>query len=258
VRGVYAIAETGDNTMSEPLRLLLVSEPRSGTHMIRSILKDNPYIHHWWDYNGALEGVPGRVTEALKKVINGLPQDHNFAAMTHIGPITSLDLDGVKAWKDHWSQLLGLFNRVIFLERKGKLAQYCSLQIANRDYQSTEYSKWDSSKPREYTPDPIHVDVSSFLEWCENIFQAWVRIKETLIPVKDPTGYLHLYYEDLWSKWEWNMVQIYKLLKPFCVGSYATEWLGLRPLTFLQETRPLQAAIENWEEVKRYWWKPPY
>lgn len=136
--------------------------------------------------------------------------------------------DELRAWKEV---------RVLFLERRDRLAQYASLCIAQQTGKFHPPPGDPTLRP-ENRP-RLHIDPQAFRSWADERQQLRARRKAQLqgVPLLD------LAYEELAANWDATLQAIQQFL---CV-----EARTLRPAKERQEQRPLELVIANYDELRR-------
>lgn len=117
------------------MRFLLITEARSGTHMLRGVFNNHSGINRFVDYRNDLVGIRGGLTEWLAECYSNVPDDSTAGAFTHFGELRRLSDSEQAGWvNEDWQSLRAIHDRVIRLTRKSILRRYLSLdlQVATR------------------------------------------------------------------------------------------------------------------------------
>jgi len=216
-----------------PTRFVVVSLPRSGTHMLRSVLNQHPHIRTEIElFNEYFEPCRERLGRSAEWILENVAWREDSA---RIRGFTAF-LDQGQPWK-LWEHLLTLKGvRYVCLRRRNLLEQYVSLQEA------LVHKQWHAVKRREDLPalhtlrlEPAAVECffrSAVMHWnwFERAFAR--RPRQTL------------WYEDLCAHTEVVSRQVQQFLGAEIVS-------GLRPET-VKVGRRASELISNYDELCDY------
>ena len=214
------------------MRFLLITEARSGTHMLRGVFNNHPDVVGFCDYRQDLVSVKGGLTQFLSKVYSQVPPGSNIGAFTHFGELRRLSDTEKTGWIDRdWQSLREIHDRIIVLTRKSSLRRFLSIRLAT----AKGDPNWSCDTPRESAPPLFDFDISRFTKWHHLSKQNTREISKLMEP------YLHIVYEDLVSDWMGTMQRVYEYL--------GLSWDNPQIVPIQQETRPLEDIVKDWDSV---------
>lgn len=201
--------------------------------MLRSIWLSHPQVPCWIDYNGVLAPTPGATAKHVRDVSKDVSEDSIVGIMHHHGNI----VPETPAWVASWRELRGMCDKVITLTRSNSIRRYLSTRIAQREEASGQDANRNSAKPRETPPEPLDIAIDDFLRWRDLSSRATYCVQCLVRP------YYSVTYDQLVTDWDATMLGI--------CGYLELDWDGRTPLTYRQETRPLEAIIGNWDRLSQ-------
>ena len=217
------------------MRFLLITEARSGTHMFRGAFRNHPDVFSFADYCSDLVTVRGGLTQFLTELYSKMPADSTSGAFTHFGELRRHSKTEKRGWiPEDWRSLRKIHSHVIALTRRSSLRRYLSLELALKKGLG---ATWSCDTLRNSDPPPITLDLNKFLAW----HQRAKRIRQDISKLLEP--YYSVVYEELVSDWLGTMRGIYDYL--------GLQWDNPKILPFQQETRPLEAIVENWPLISQ-------
>ena len=204
----------------------LASTPRSGTHFLRFTLDSHPQMSWAGEFFRQHIKKNIRETRIQSYIYNGLSSTliDQFKYVGFVWHLTlEPDLD--------YSRV----DKFILLERKHKLAQFASLQLA----MNTGFWRVPEDETEYRNTHKITLDVEDYFEFLGSNAAAYDCFK------KKNLNYKKIYYEDLCN----NFTETVKSLQDFL----GIDYFDLKPGDLIkQEHRPLKEIITNYEDIKRY------
>ncbi len=204
----------------------LISTPRSGTHFLRFTLDKHPQMSWAGEFFRPETKKNIRETRIQSYIYNGLSstvidQFKYVGFVWHLTLESDLDYSAV--------------DKFIVLERKHKLAQFTSLQLA----MSTGFWRVPEDETEYKNTDKITLDVEHYFEFLGSNAAAYDYFK------KKNLTYKKIYYEDLCN----NFKETVKSIQDFL----GIDYFDLKPGDLIkQEHRSLKEIITNYEDIKRY------
>ena len=216
------------------MRFLLITEARSGTHMLRGVFKTHSDIVGFADYRNDLVGAKGGLVGFLTNLYSGVPAESIFGAFTHFGEVRRRSQIEMSGWiKEDWKSLGEIHDHVITLTRRCILRRYLSLELARKKNDPN----WSCDTPRNSNPPPLDFSLDEFLGWHHKTKQLKQEISKLLKPNYS------IVYEDLVNDWVGTMRGVYDHL--------GLQWDNPRASSFQQETRPLEDIVKDWDLALR-------
>ena len=208
------------------MRFFMVSQARSGTHMIRSVLRVHPSVTMWYDFHADLVGHPGALPAFLEAEYTKYSQESCVGGFTHF---IGVDInENYETWEDNWAHFNRLQDRVIVVTRTNTLSRYLSILIA----EST--NKWDCDSPRT-SNQRIELNLQAYLEHLEFFRRNDRKIMGWIYP------YLAVTYEELVNDWDCTIRKVYDYV--------GLEWNDPKPTTHKQEVRSVKDIVSNWDQI---------
>ena len=204
----------------------LATTPRSGTHFLRFALDNHPHMS--WAGEFFRDNIKKNIRETRihSYVYNNLSStaiDH----FKYVGFVWHLILDADLDYS--------AVDKFILLERKHKLAQFTSLQIAAK----TGVWRAPEKNPNHENTEKIEIDVEEYFEFLGKYNSTYDEFKTTAVEYKT------VYYEDLCNDFNQTMESIQKFLE--------LDYFKIEPGDLQkQEHRPLEEIILNYEDMKKY------
>jgi len=183
----------------------IVSEPRTGSNMLTSILSSNKHVvchaeifHPTEMYLKLPRNIRPDINERNLYPENTLQKIAQLTIKSHPGT----KLVGFKIFFDHEQKIHTYIIKkripVILLERKNKLAQYASIKIARKtDNWICTKKNNNPNYAHQYTQTKAHF---SMIEYTAYVLRSKYRFKMYKYKIKsNDVPYIHIFYEDITS-----------------------------------------------------------
>lgn len=242
---------------------VLVSYPRSGTHLLRTALESHPEIACQAEpFNSDDRRLPYPLETPTEEVLERWAFGGAPASARHAGfvlhayhPHALRAFPGIRAnprWADVWARLAAMPElRVIHLRRRDLLARHLSHLLAR---ETGFWHSWETDGPgrashlhpppaeqvgrHRAAPPPIVVDPERLaVDLAETL--GWHRAADRALAGRP---ILHLAYEELCADFAGATARVLRFL------GAAPE--PLRPAVVKLEDRPPWQAIANWEDLR--------
>ncbi|HWB64755.1 MAG TPA: hypothetical protein VG603_14665 [Chitinophagales bacterium] len=232
--------------MKLPFNTVILTYPRSGTHMLQSTLSKHPdiYISNeiFHPRFSSAEIVGGGLNSVLNHWFAKAPDKKVRIAvihLTHAKPddVMTQGTDCYKIWNMLYNDT-GI--KVIMLRRASYLRRYVSHRIAGLNDVFNIYDKRDRPNAK------IHIDP---LAYFENIMRTDQLYRDTLAGFQD-------HRLKLW--WYEKMVDNFGLTMNEICDFLEVSRMAAQPETILKETRSMKDVIENYDEVMDFFKGHPY
>jgi len=204
----------------------LASTPRSGTHFLRFTLDNHPQMSWAGEFFRTDIKRNIRETRIQSYVYNGLSSTA-IDQFKYVGFVWHLTFDTDL----HYSAV----DKFIVLERKHKLAQFTSIQIAVK----TGIWRVPENKVNYKNTQKIQIDLEQYFKFLDTYNSAYNEFKKTGVEYKT------VYYEDLCNDFNRTTKSIQEFLE---LDYFKIKRGDLQK----QEHRPLKEIITNYEDIKKY------
>lgn len=215
------------------IRFLQLSDTRSGTMMLTDALD-----HHYscLQFYNLYASNPDD-SEGHQKLWEQFQQakeegiTHKGTTMHRVGDGWIKTLSPTQP-QQFWSMVRDHHDRWICLHRENLLRRFLSHKVG------VVLKSYRVSKPRKKDPGSVVLPIQELLEFIGN-----TQILREKIDVYFPER-LVLTYEQLVTDWNATILQVQEYLN--------LPLISVKPITYLQEKRPLREAIQNYDEVASY------
>ena len=229
-----------------PFNAVILTYPRSGTHMLQSSLAKHPDIfisnEIFQPRYSSKEIVGGGLERVLEHWFGNAPADKVKVAVIHLTHAKPDDemTTGTDCYKI-WNQLYNDTGvKILMLRRASYLRRYVSHRISGLSDVFNIYS--EKQRPTE----KIHVDP---LAYFENIMRTDQLYRETLANLQDHTCKM-IWYEQLTGNFNSEMSDVF--------GFLGVDDIQVKPDTIQKEVRDIETVIENYAELKDFFQAHPY
>jgi len=221
-----------------PKRFALISHPRCGTHMLRTMLMQHPSV----DIHNEIFNDESPKTKAYRQMstnhvlqgLGGSPRGAMPGFLLHL-------VHGIGRWADVWQKLADDSEfRFLVLKRRNHLARFVSMAQASVHRQWQVYQEDKVPKTG-----PVYVDPLEFEQDCYSYDERW-NLFESLIP---ESHRLTVWYEDLNQEPEEHWLRITNHLQLDAVPCP-------KPKT-IKIGNELKSQITNYEQLARYFKSSP-
>lgn len=223
-------------------KFIILSSPRSGTHMLRSCLQEHPDIVVQHElFNEAMAAFhPYPLTESAINIINHYAfiggHDGIKARGFPLHEEQASDYKG-KQWKDVWRIIRSMKEiKIIHLNRRNLLGRIIS-QATARDTQ--QWTLYPNNKPRTKNT-TFTIDADHVKEHFQILKKRYQQAKE----IFSEHEMIDVCYEELCSDLKSEMVKIQNFLEvPF---------VDINPTTQKNPGKNIRETITNYNELKQY------
>ncbi|MBA2114996.1 glycosyltransferase [Bremerella alba] len=221
-----------------PKRFALISHPRCGTHMLRTMLMQHPGV----DIHDEIFNDESPKTEAYRQMttsqvlhgLGGSPRGAMPGFLLHL-------VHGVGPWSDVWQKLADDPEfRFIALKRRNHLARFVSMAKAS------QLRHWQVYRDEEVPKtSPVYVDPLEFEQDCYAYDERW-NLFESLVPQQQR---LTVWYEELDEEPEvpWRSITNHLQLDDLPCPEPKTIKVG----------DELRSEIANYEQLENYFKNSP-
>lgn len=231
---------------------VVVSQQRSGSHMLMNMLNSHPAVH----CNSDLMTEDVRAHGAEWAFAEGLRLPPKYPERSPLPPGKAPEIVGflVKMKQDlhrHFREHSEL--KFILLQRRNRLATLLSYIVSGKlgTYPDPKdgislrqaAARREKLKPQRISPGE-----------AEAFFEKWAAMTEEVERCLEGADWLRVAYEDLMSEPERTMRAVYGHLEvPWHDIGFGPGWGGLK-----LDPRPLDEAIRNYRELKEYFSGTPW
>lgn len=161
--------------------LVIVSTPRTGANMVRSMLRADPAVTDvGWPFYQREAIVPAWPTDIAQADIEAWYQEHSAGCIL----VSNVKLHSFGNWQAHLQAAAATDGRFIYLQRRDRFAQVASWLYARK-------------RGAHFAPlavdEPIHIEQAEADEWLTQFADFDADAAQELLPYPHQT----LFYEDI-------------------------------------------------------------